>query len=212
MDQTKIDRLFREKADNYQPTPSADAWKVIDNQIHPKREHWKQYLKVAALLGVVLSTVLILLKVDQEETATSIAARTEIDHPQNVREAIISIPEKQKEITESTDAVSEATTEPELTIEPVQRETQFITLQNVQRKKIMPEFTQPDIPGIYQLKPAESKIQIKYYAYATPVEDEASKGKIGRLFEYAQNTSPAEMLAKVREAKDDFINSKLNLD
>ena len=79
MNSENMDRLFREGAEKYEAKPSASAWEAIQGQVGTKTSVWPMIWKVAAVLVVIVSSVLVLFNAN-EQTSFSLAGV--VDHPQ----------------------------------------------------------------------------------------------------------------------------------
>ena len=76
MDQQNIDRLFREKLDQMEVTPSANAWSQVERQICPKKTPMVYW--VAASVSLLLISWVAWPEADTQQL-TPIAS--EVNHP-----------------------------------------------------------------------------------------------------------------------------------
>lgn len=223
MGQNKLDRLFQEAAGNYSPTPSENAWEAIESQIEPKGKSKINWLYVAAsvaILAVLSIPVKNYLSYQKEDTLANSGPGPVIvvDAPSMEAVAFLKIPIST--ISESyQDEVKKEKMDnlivPELILDASQNEKVQIAMLSIELHPRTIE--QPIITGLKEISIQVSdlppaKVEIKYYAGATDEATDTSKRKIDKLIEYAQSTSPAEMLAKARNAKDNFLSSKFSLD
>jgi hypothetical protein len=85
-----------------------------------------------------------------------------------------------------------------------------LTLPLVSRKELLVAFERPEV-SLFAPEPNE-KISIIYIADATDDENPSSTDKLKKIWNYARTTTPAGILADLRNAKDELIESKVSLD
>ena len=73
-----MDRLFREKADQYEVQPGAGAWEAINGQITSEPKAFPLIWKVAAMLVVLMTAVVILFKLQSPSASGNVVIA---DHP-----------------------------------------------------------------------------------------------------------------------------------
>lgn len=204
-----MDRLFREGADKYEVKPSAAAWEAIQGQVGTKTSAWPMIWKVAAVLVVLISSVLVLLneKDQTSEYLTGIA-----DFPQLTGEALVwSLPEVAKS-TDQTVAV-EAPTSTRPIIEEVRESIEIVIPEGemrpyleLQRIQVAWEIEMPSTPALFTVPIEETSVKIRYYASSSAPEK--TKKSFGQFIARAQQKlSPDELLADIRTAKDDLFRS-----
>ncbi len=213
MDLNKLDNIFREGADQFRPTPGPDTWQKIQGELNHEKTSWKFYLGIAASLVVLVVSAIIFMN-DTTTTSKSTAVIEGDFGPETVVAADMMIPVKSQDlgipIKEEKEKITSPIANPVLEMEPVK--TQMLLAQVPTKIGYMTSINEPIIHEIKLSEPQQDKIQIQYIADATNDAKDSSKGKIGKLLDLAQSTSPAEMLANMREAKDNFLSSKFSLD
>ena len=81
MDQHNIDRLFREKLDDFEITPSAKSWSEVEKRIGKKNKPMVYWIAASITLFVIAWSVW----PDRDPAFVGIASQ-EIDHPALVNE------------------------------------------------------------------------------------------------------------------------------
>lgn len=204
-----MDRLFREGAEKYEVKPSAAAWDAIQGQMGKKASVWPTVLKIAAVLVVLLSSVIVLFR-GEDSMTESLAGIA--DHPQLTGSAIAwDLPTiSEKEGQEMTQQISKSAVLP---IEEVEEDFEINVLAfesrpylELQRIEVAWEIKMPKKPALYNLPVEETSVKIRYYASTS--EPEHTKKSFGQFIARAQQKlNPDELLADIRMAKDDLFRS-----
>ena len=236
MDQQKIDRLFREKLDSYEATPSNQAWLEVEKKIGSGKSSTKFYW-IAAAVSAILITWVVWPKQQQVEVFTPIA--TEVNHPtQNIETAFEwTIPEIEKElirdvapkipkqapiqlVAEEKPLKNQVKDDFEETIDltPEQNvdfQTAVADLDTQELENTTPTVDESIEEAIEtpneKIKVDLSKVKITYIA-ANSAEKEQEKDSVGafkKFIAFAGKLSPGEMLADLKTKKDDLINGGL---
>ena len=218
-----IDRLFRERTGNIEMRPSADAWHHIEAAIQTKKP--KNFIwRVAAVITILLTSGVLtwtsMPKVDQE----SIAQMISIDAPVVAHTNALVIPERsimnqtydkvEPQKTQSIPPV-DLITPKDIQVSDQMLAKEMIPYLKLEKKSEIQSLNSDLIPiAPYRLfEPIhEEKINIIYYAYATPDEIDASKGKLAKIIDYARTTTPIDWVGDIRQKKDEWIENVLSLD
>ncbi len=226
MDQQKIDRLFREKLDSYEVTPSDQSWLEVEKKIGAAKSSTKFYWIAAAVSVIIVSWVV--WPQNKVENLTPIAS--EVNHP--VLETQIefewAIPAVENVIVKDEPKVIKQSTVQLVAQEPIKDqvdqvleevikdvpEVELNTRTAVAEVEIEEENPQLEIENTIE-KPTESKIKVDLskvkitYIAANAAEKKQEKDSVGafkKLIAFAGKISPGEVLADLKTKKDDFIN------
>ncbi|MFY0689335.1 MAG: hypothetical protein JXQ90_19345 [Cyclobacteriaceae bacterium] len=208
----KIDSLFKENLEGIELKPSAGSWDEVMTQVDQSTSY-KVYWRIAALICVVIGIgYLVILGAPQEMTIAGIS----IDGPQ-VEEPLI-IPEIELPLMaafESQQIVVEKVPEelPEEVIElPVKMPMMELGSHEGIALVAANDYLITDLSGVHIKEPTPI-VSIKYMASATSESEDASRNKLGRkILNYAMNTQPADMMADLRDAKDQLLSKGLSFD
>ena len=204
-----MDRLFREGAEKYEVKPSATAWDSIQGQVETKASVWPMVWKVAAVLVVLLSSVIVLFRGQDDVTETFAGIA---DHPQLMENAVAwKLPESTEEVEQV--MVLEVSKRAVLPMQEVKEVFEmsvatidsrpYLELQSIQ---VTWEIVMPAKPALYNLPAEETSVKIRYYASTS--EPENTKKSFGQFIARAQQKlNPDELLADIRTAKDDLFRS-----
>ncbi len=223
MDQKRIDRLFREKLNSYEAVPSSSSWDEVKKQIDSKNSTPIYYWVAASITLLIVSWVL--WPKGTVHDLTPIASA--VNQPSMQKALDWSIPEPEKvEKSVATETTQPVMVEPDPATSLVAEEkTQ--SLEAEQPEEILPlelesktavaeaNVEQTDIDEVLSTEEALikvdiTKIKITYIASSTPKEKpqevDSLKG-FKKFIAFAGKLSPGDVLADIREAKDDFISS-----
>ena len=219
MDQQNIDRLFREKLDHMEVSPSANAWSKVEGQIRPKKRpivYW-----VAASISLLLMSWMIWPEASNREALTPIAS--EVSHPVQLHdlspEFVLPVIEKKSVKKVETNSVKnetiryaskkEPTSIPDKIKEPIIKkeipESKTLVAEVVNETVLIDEVVKEDP------KPTFKAVKITYIASNTAVaKEEVTKndttGVFKKVIAFAGKIDPGEMLADIKTAKDNLLN------
>lgn len=227
MENHKIDRLFQDKLSRHEVAPSPQAWEAINAELK-KDNKPMVWLSIAASIALVATIGWLLMRNDQEVVSTGVQTYAAVDQPspQAPHEWNLELPtEKQLEVKPI-----EKVKKPVKQVKPVvemdtmnetlaqqsveqKQEDSFIEIESLGMDAManLTEDTQPEMTEL-DTTPIESlpgvSVQITYKA-SPPVKVE-EKSRIERLWAKAKEIRPGEVLADIRETKNDFFNGKKN--
>jgi hypothetical protein len=222
MDENKIDRLFKEKIEIFEITPAPKSWDEIDGRIGSKSVNWMLIGRVAAAVLIMLSVSLLFIEdhVESIEVAQNVAV-DELVNPDPVKESNVEFIADAL-VDEDKSMITKEVVPMIVVSDPIHTEIQFelpqpdkmqlLTLTSISYAKIGDHMIENQQFEVIHAGSKEPKISITYIAEATPAQEKSSKGKLGKLWQYAKNSSPAEIMADIRDAKDQFLESKMSLD
>lgn len=203
---TDIDRLFRESLDQVEMQPSAAAWDQVQNRIAGKKAPWFWVSRVAAAILLLLASAWIFWSLRPE--SSNIGPIATIDKPEPlVFEYEWNIPafaKVEKEITIQIASVKEQSA--------VQKEKQalpmafeMIALESIKTTSWpQPESNITIDLGHKQTLKEEPTIKITYLA--TNTADTLKTNKLNEIIAFLKNESPTELLADIRDLKDNLLN------
>lgn len=216
METDKLDKLFKEKSGDYRISPNEDTWSRISEKMG-KRKSVFPWIRVAAVILLTLGLSWFVIPFENKPE-TQPSKMILADHPKYVPEIIpgwnIPANENKKvkniQIENKTGTLTRESSRPQNTKLnddlPEPELLQSLRIVNI-------DYSTPVIPENLLLTSGErERVIIKYYADATDKSTPASSSKIKQLITYASNKTPAEILGDIREAKNEFIDSKLSLD
>ena len=213
-----IDRLFREGTGNLEMVPSAQAWDQIKAKSAQSARHytWQIAASISLLLisGVIWFSLRSQLKQqDQSVIAGTINAPIPLPH----NEIIVAMPLKQSNlIDQNKQQLQLAVTRPTITHEISEESYSIEPLESMtidfNKNSLAISIDEPSIPVLkFELSP-ENKINIFYYTHATSDEIDASKGKLGKIIDYARTTTPINWVGDFRNKKDELLDNVFSLD
>ena len=232
MDQQNIDRLFREKLDQMEVSPSANSWSQVEGQIRRKKKpvvYW-----VAASISLLLLSWTVWPGKSENESLTPIAS--EVSHPlQSDSYPEFVLPTFKKEVKKEPDRDLDGLARKEASQFASKKETisipkdvrESVKMNKVPEPKTMvakteivkPEVLQPEIQIDNEALKEESKpilktVKITYIASNTkPKQEETIKSDTSGVFKkviaFAGKIDPGEMLADMKTAKDNLLNGGL---
>ncbi|MEO9482155.1 MAG: hypothetical protein ABJG47_01860 [Ekhidna sp.] len=229
MDQHKIDRLFREKLDQIEGTPSPKAWSQVEKQIRPKKTPIV-YLVAASVSLLLISWII--WPEDSQANLTPIAS--EVNRPVNQRIPDFVIPE----IDGAEDKQTEGMKPLQKTTQRPQVQTQFASNKSMDenpqiQKDLVPEIDNVSTEAVVAEvemeepvildevkevieKPAFKAVKITYIASNSngkKTEGEAQKndstGVLKKFIAFTEKIAPGDMLADMKTAKDNLLNGGL---
>jgi len=221
----KLDRLFNEKLSNHEMTPSSEAWELLNERLTHRKNN-KTYLKYAAAIILLISVSVILVIPSFYDRNWDSYATIIVDKPTqeqfnfkwNLKDGeknSIAITSSQQQIAVVSDQrnTEKEYSQPETfqsseTRKDVIAKTETFELESISILSV-------DIQNISlndQIEPFTIKqptVKIKYIA-----ENDNNKEdkKLKKIINYARANSPVDMLADIRNAKDQFISEKISLD
>ncbi|MDH5609430.1 MAG: hypothetical protein OEY56_08120 [Cyclobacteriaceae bacterium] len=214
METAKFDKVFRDKTDAFEMKPSSQAWEQIAQQLPSNRRFVASWPKVAAI-GLLTLGMGWMAHRYLSATHEPVTAHVMVDYPRPEVPIDWAIPVK-KPSTASTQMVTglqyaktPVATRSETRV-PVYEELALTRREWDSSWLITPH--EPASAAMPKMSSPAGLVKINYYAGATEPGPGASKKKVTRLLVRAQQTSPAELWADLRQAKDDLISHALKLD
>ena len=224
MDQHNIDRLFREKLDDYEITPAAKSWNEVEKRIGKKNKPFVYW--IAASISLFLVAWVIWPKQDQAFVGI---ASLEIDHPVVVSEFEFGIPvaaEIQAVKPKVTPSKRVVKAQPQLVAvsdhedltkvvvdEPLIPEMDEKVIVVVEESDVLPyEGKEEMVETAEILEPDFSAVKITYIASNAAVEEPKtvksdSTGVLKKFIAFTEKLDPGEMLADIKTAKDNLLSS-----
>lgn len=217
MDQNRLDRFFREGTEYYEVQPSQEAWKRLESKVRPGRS--RVYYAVAAVITMILSVTVAVYIIKDQGIDSGQHMAISIDSPQKPLVEVIQLPE----LIQMRDKVEKGIIE---RIQPLAVETAYEVEQEKESSKVPIIVIEPiELTGKgmaqldYQLDwtidelsgyEKKSTIKIKYFTQVGADLEEKPSEKIGKWISKAQDVSPAQVLASIRNAKDDLLGIRTN--
>lgn len=212
-----IDRLFREGIGSSEIRPSANAWEQIQRQTAKKNKGL--YLQIAASIALLCAIGVSTwwsLRVDQNPLANHDPIA--ITAPRQLAFQTVILPEKRlNPIPEVSDikpqAMSIATVAEKHVVSKATSIALEVPVHNVTARGVVSiADIKLTIPQIDLEGGSAGKINIFYYAQATPGEVDASKKKLAKIIDYAKTTNPVDWVGDIRNKKDEWIDNVFSLD
>ncbi len=228
MENNKLDRLFREKAEHYEVQPSKDAWNQIAGQTSTASNNswvWKVAASVILLIAVSLifwqrsmDTPLEYAMMDFppvpadsfeihdfELSTEAVAFEPATTSPQEVQ---ADVPPSTQQVAHEQSDVAERTPEviPMLTLST---KKEVLAIEQPVPNRVPMAVPSLEMP-MEDLVPEGPAVTIRYYADNTEVLADSTQGKkrFGNFLARAQAFQPGVLLADLRAAKDDLFRSK----
>lgn len=211
----KLDQLFRENLDQLEMRPSAEGWdRVQDRLAGKKKGAWILSVKIAAAAVVVITASVVVSNLDEGKKQPLVSG---VDHPviNQEREWRFDIP------MESSDSKKPVRKQPQSLMMAMQKAEQKNGKDGVILKEIpvlsIAALDKPILevdlaPRNIQImggkvEPEKPFIKITYIASGKgPVsEDVKNEGKISKVLAVAKEVSPTDLLADIRDAKDNLF-------
>ncbi len=224
----KIDRLFQDKLARHATTPSLEAWEQVRTEISGE-SNLKVWIGIAASLILIgVSAALIFNNSESSSMEFSVSVTSNgpaplADYQWNLPETITKVveeeqPEKERLKEVSTEvrhesrtalAVIESENLVENNEESIENQLDIVPQPElIEGTALVKEKTIPRIVE-EELLP-QLQVQITYRASESPITTNEEKTKVGKLLAKARQIKPGEMLASIRETKNDFFNNKRN--
>jgi len=221
MDPHPIDRLFREKMDGLEVTPSAYSWHRIEKQLKPNRKS-AYYRVVAAVILLAVSWILIPNQPDSEVQTADI----QITHPpaQAIEDfkvpVMITFKEKVKSqknspipVINARQLLSEKSSESE-TLQDVIKDSSVAELESM--KALVVNVSElPVLEGLRVETIGEKKelrkgtVKITYIASSEADNTPDGTSRFRKFMAFAEKIAPGEVLADMKIAKDNLLNGRL---
>ena len=214
MGQNNIDQFFRERLDSIHVTPKEDSWNEIKESVSAStRNRWRTSMAAAAIF-IALSCMFVLSPIDKLKSSSAQVTKSSMEDKTVPEKTVALVPDKEffaASVPSTTRKAHKIT--PKMAPEPAAH-LNFETLSlEAKTNAILVTQSEPAITSNpFDLINTPSKISIIYLANATPDTSQASKRKIDKLWNYARNSAPADIMADIRDAKDQFFDSKISLD
>jgi len=227
MDQQNIDRLFREKLDALEITPSEGAWTQVEKQIQTKKA--PTFYWIAASVTLLLLSWLIWPAQDQ---STGTYAASEVDHPMIEMQPDFNVPvaitlEEEKEVKRITPKIRKpaqtskiqtllaTNKEDKVTEDRVELSEQIETKTMVVQEELKVPIIEDTVLPENEMEKMMSTAKITYIASSNKELTYESEQKsdttnaIKKFIAFAEKIDPGEMLADIKTAKDNLLNGGL---
>jgi hypothetical protein len=227
MENHKLDRLFQDKLSRHEVDPSPQAWEAINAEIR-KDNKPMVWLSIAASVALIATIGWLVMRNDQEVVLSGEFANHIFDQPSPQSPYEWNLPlsaEKQpaqqvevkkvvkKKITVEREEIPMMETLAQQNIEPMMVEDLLQiesigldAMANITGEPMVVEESPLDTTPIQSLP--GMGVQITYKASVpAPVEE---KSRIEKLWAKAKDIKPGDVLADLRETKNDFFNGKKN--
>lgn len=226
MDQQNIDRLFREKLDTLEVTPSAEAWSQVEKSIRPRKN--TTFYWVAASVTLLIASWLVW---PAQEITSANSILSDVNHPMMEQQppleipVAVDLPEKKSPAPVRRDVTPKAT-QPTVQFASIdakdaaQESNNDITLPELEtiNTVAMAEIEEPSAEDmklpeqVEEEKPDYRTVKITYIASAsTPekvdIQKADSTNVLKKFIALAEKIDPGDVLADIRTAKDNFISS-----
>ncbi|MEM7298222.1 MAG: hypothetical protein AAF391_08155 [Bacteroidota bacterium] len=230
MDQQNIDRLFREKLDGLEVTPSNQAWSQVEKQIRPTKSRAIYWVAASITLlfvswlvwpeqshldnGLILSTIDHPVALDAPELAIPVAIdldKVEKQEVQVVKKSIVTPLNTMKQVQVAKVDVQLPQQE-EISFEEIETQ-ETVAIEEVVPTPLEEIIATPVVEEI-QEEPLKT-VKITYIASAnqkleqTEAQKNDSTGVLKKFIAFAGKIDPGEMLADMKTAKDNLINGGL---
>lgn len=202
-----LDKLFREKLQSLESTPSSDAWNQILGELEPKKSRVTWYYAAAAVAAVISVSILFVSQQDSTPLVASIA--TEINEP-SIQESI-----NNREATHINEIMANTSfrSNPELKTIKNTENTEPGMVPEIESESLLlpdPIFSMQAVGA--NVDNQFTPMQLDFYPmYVDNVIADESKFK--KAFQYAQRVKNGEEnLFNLRKAKEDlfaFAKSKI---
>ncbi len=228
MDQQNIDRLFREKLDHLEVTPSAKGWSQVEKQIRPKKTpvvYW-----VAASVALLFISWIVWPETSQQEFST---LASDVNYPVNQELPQFELPVIKAEEDRQVETVPQPVQKTQRQAAP---QPQFAVNETADKeldiiKDVAPEIEELDAntavaevelqePVILEevkdevAKPAFRAVKITYIASSAnntkeEIQKNDSTGVLKKFIAFTEKIDPGDMLADIKTAKDNLLNGGL---
>ncbi|MEP4533113.1 MAG: hypothetical protein ABJ004_08500 [Cyclobacteriaceae bacterium] len=211
----KTDELFSSRLEGLEMMPSEAAWGQVQSGLNKGKAKWFiPIMSTAAAVALLIVGAIIIFK--SEDTTKNYLTGIN-DHPpyEKIEISHIAVPElktqdfKAKKSRTLQFVAQGASTPTDI---PQKETTDLIEIFAPDTKSITMEIAELRTPEIIAPHSSNSAnkttlapIKITYIAKSESSESEPIVGKINRVMEVAKHTSPAELLADLREAKSNLL-------
>ena len=226
----KVDRLFWDKLARHKVNPTENAWEQVKSKLD-RQSHQKLWLGIAASVIILAMSTILVLK-SSENLQTESSPNFLVDHPSPIAafewdlSEIEDVPKEKisegenKKLGESNDAkplVGEMFAsmelpkdiEQEITDFPANEKLPLLAPLELTTTVVIEESIEPILDDELAMLP-QLRVQITYKADEEPSALKEDKTRVGKLLAKARQIKPGEMLASIRETKNDFFNGKKN--
>jgi hypothetical protein len=221
----KLDRLFNEKLSNQEVTPSQEAWELLNERLTHKKNN-KAYLKYAAAIILLISISAILVIPSYFDNHEDNYASIVVDRPtqesfnfnwnlKEVEKNKMVVNSSQQQIAASENQTDNVYSQPQPATkqnsekaEYVIAKTETFELESIRKISV-------DVHNISfkdQIQPFSVNSPTVKIKYIAENDDKAEDKKLKKIINYARANSPVDILADIRNAKDQFISEKISLD
>ena len=213
MERNNIDNIFKEQLSGIEITPISVSWNDLEPSLMGQRKTLKwSLLKVAASIILLIGVSLILTRVTStvDEENISFISSENISYPR------LLTPNETK-WTETSFIMSSQKASQVILVEEEKSETQLartvndklpiLEIQSITKIEITTPDSSLDQNDINYLSTSAESIKIRYVAKQSPSE----KFTFDKALGLAQKTSPADLLASLRNAKNEFLNETFRL-
>lgn len=206
----KLDQLFRETLDQYEMNPSSQSWdKVQDRLAGSQKNTWLTPWRIAAAIALLVTAAVLTLTYEPDRPMEFVAGA---DHPIESETFAwnVQVPDKPtpKKPSEPSLAGAPAPAAPAESLVPEEQPVAYSTLQvarisdfkidqELPVKTSFPLKTDPDTEPY--------AIRITYITASTSESPEDSENKLEKVFSIARELSATELLADLRDAKDNIF-------
>ena len=221
----KIDRLFQDKLARQTVDPTENAWEQVKAELDGE-SHRKVWFAIAASVTLLaVSAVLIFgsirknnidatagIHVDQPTPAAEFQWNLpEIEYKDEIIPEVINERPRIEPVIREMVAEVETSKEvlPEVIDSQIVSEMPVLTPLDIAETIVLANEVKPDLED-QMTKLPQLQVQITYKADESPVVVEEDKTQVGKLLIRARQFKPGEMLASIRETKNDFFNGKKN--
>ena len=233
MDQQKIDRLFREKLDHLEVTPSADSWSQVEKSIRPKKTPLVYWIAASVTLFVISW----ILRPETSQTS-SLPMVSDASHPVNQQSPDFILPViERKEDNKASKTIDKAKTvdsnrtetriEQQFAVNESKKEetetTEIIVPEHEEMDNgtAVAEIEEPVAPEeaadeatAFAEKPVYSSVKITYIASSKKetkeeIQKNDSTGVLKKFIAFTGKIDPGNMLADMKTAKDNLFNGGL---
>jgi len=221
----KLDRLFKGKLERHEAAPTPQAWGQVKGQIEEERK-LKIWLSIAAsIVLLAVSTFLIMRPSESIEVRSGTVVTP--DYPMPLAEFEWNLPAFEEAVEVKEEHKTTRVRSKFVTTETVAKvETPEEAIENTNTLEVIPEMpiiesevqeaiAAVDLGTHEDTNPMEAsphfQVQITYQASEVPAEVVDEKTRVGKLFAKARQIKPGEMLASLRETKNDFFSGSKKL-
>lgn len=210
------DRLFRENLDQLEITPSAEGWNQVRDQITKKKSGWIIPVRVAAAVTIVLTTTITLLILG--ESTGGQQPISSIDHPIQAPalDLEINIPEQNQIAKKTGQSIKQNLVDDNKIKEKINSQEQeegsavqimsTLVITGINRPLIGSDFSTKNLKLVDdQHEPELPSIKITYIASEESASDSTKTSKISKVFAFAKDVSGSDLLADLRDAKNNLF-------